>query len=115
MLKSQLSISFPEEPLNPQKETETEGPRLPVCPKSGLWTFSILTPCSQLQRHYRGSRLGATHLPGVRLGAGFGWAGPGCEILEERKGVVFGEFSRLGWLSRAGLFLTGITQGGPFV
>lgn len=51
--------------------------------------------------------------PGVRLGAGSSWAGPGCEILEERKGAVFGAVSRLGWLGRAGLFLRGNIQGGP--
>ncbi|XP_077850767.1 cyclic AMP-responsive element-binding protein 3-like protein 4 isoform X1 [Macaca mulatta] len=41
------------------------------------------------------------------MGAGFGWAGPGYEILEERKGGVFGAVNGLRWLDRAGLFRTG--------
>lgn len=45
------------------------------------------------------------------MGAGFGWAGPGYEILEERKGVVFGAVNGLRWLDRAGLFRTGNAWG----
>ncbi|XP_036906600.1 cyclic AMP-responsive element-binding protein 3-like protein 4 [Sturnira hondurensis] len=65
--------------------------------------MTLLTPCSQIQRPYFGSRPTATHFPSVRLGAGLGWADPGYEILEGRKGVLLGLVSRLGWLVRAGL------------
>lgn len=38
------------------------------------------------------------------MGVGFGWVGLGYEILEERKGVVFGVVNGLCWFDRVGFF-----------
>lgn len=57
--------------------------------KAGLRTPSLPAPSSKT-RARRGPWPGASHsaVSGVRPGAGLGWAGPGCEILEERSAVV---------------------------
>lgn len=52
---------------------------------------------------------------GVRPGAGLGWAGPGCEILEGGGAAAFRAARGLGRLGGAGLFGTGEAAVGPFV
>lgn len=50
VLQSQPSLSFPEEPANPQEDLlslgETEAERAGCCFKTGLCTLLLLTPCS---------------------------------------------------------------------